>query len=323
MTTMAYNHDWADLAFTSKKSVRGLKAIFIAAPRELSKKRFTQLIKEFLPQSNIVVGLAKEPFIDGFDGQPQFKTLQHQTIEPVMLKVNASGSPHKIYTLMYFQRELHHMLEKLSFNKVLLVNGSWHHAFHNLPAYYTLTKQGTRYEMVSPFVDEQEAKAYDSYIMKQIPRPHAPGTVNDRAMVAMAQEASKLSFDYNFQTGAALGKSSGRRYTFLAYSFNKVVPFQTYAMHHGASRETHFSPPHDLNHYDTVHAEVEMVITAQKEKIDLSGTTLFVNLMPCPACARMLSETDINEIVYSLDHSDGYAVKLLEAAGKKVRRLVV
>jgi deoxycytidylate deaminase len=44
--------------------------------------------------------------------------------------------------------------------------------------------------------------------------------------------------------------------------------------------------------------------------------------MPCPACARMLSQTDIEEFVYSIDHSEGYAVKMLEAAGKKVRRIV-
>jgi hypothetical protein len=36
----------------------------------------------------------------------------------------------------------------------------------------------------------------------------------------------------------------------------------------------------------------------------------------------MLSETDIEEFVYSIDHSEGYAIKLLEAAGKKVRRIV-
>ena len=50
---------------------------------------------------------------------------------------------------------------------------------------------------------------------------------------------------------------------------------------------------------------------------------MFINLMPCPTCARMLAMTDIEEFVYSIDHSDGYAVKMLEAAGKKVRRVVV
>jgi len=36
----------------------------------------------------------------------------------------------------------------------------------------------------------------------------------------------------------------------------------------------------------------------------------------------MLSQTDIAEFVYQEDHSDGYAIKMLELAGKKVRRIV-
>jgi deoxycytidylate deaminase len=92
-------------------------------------------------------------------------------------------------------------------------------------------------------------------------------------------------------------------------------------MHHGNSREANISPPHDLNHKDTVHAEVEILIKAGKDNIDLAGTTVFINLLPCPACARMFADTDIKELVYREDHSSGYAVKLLEVAGKKVRRI--
>jgi deoxycytidylate deaminase len=99
------------------------------------------------------------------------------------------------------------------------------------------------------------------------------------------------------------------------------VPFQTYAMHHGASRERHFSPPNDLNHYDTVHAEVEMLIQAQKSHLDLNSTSLFINVLPCPPCSRMLAETMISEVVYINDHSSGYAVQILELSGKKVRRV--
>ncbi len=125
-----------------------------------------------------------------------------------------------------------------------------------------------------------------------------------------------------FQTRVSLGRKKGKKYELLATTFNPVLPYQTYAMHFGASREVNFSPPHDLNHYDTTHAEVELIIKAGREKINLKGTTLFINLLPCPACARMLSRTDIEEFVYTEDHSDGYAVKMLELAGRKVRRVV-
>jgi len=119
-----------------------------------------------------------------------------------------------------------------------------------------------------------------------------------------------------------LGRRTTEQYELIATSFNRVVPYQTYAMHNGAAREKNFSPMHDLNHYDTNHAEVELIIKAQKLGIDLHGTTLFINLLPCPTCARMFVSTDIAEFVYREDHSDGYAVKMLETAGKAVRRVV-
>lgn len=319
-----YSFDWSDLAFGSKKPINSLKAIFIAAPRELSAERFTQLVKHYLPQGNIVLGLAKEPYVAGFEGQPQFRTLQGRTVQPVIDQVNASGVKHNVYTLSYFQRELKYVLDKLDFAKVLLVNGSWKHTFHTSEAYYLLANRHIGYEMISPFASVSEAKTYEAKVMKEITRAHPfrPGKYTESEMSALAKEVSQYSFDYSFQTGVALGKRAGDTYDLLAWSYNRVVPYQTYAMHNGAARETNFSPPHDLNHYDTVHAEVELIITAGRQKLDLAGTALFINLLPCPMCSRMFVDTDIAEFVYNEDHSSGYAVKMLEAAGKTVRRIV-
>lgn len=314
------NFDWSDLAFGSKKPVNSLKATFIAAPREMGAARVTQLVKEYLPKGNIVLGLAKEPYVSGFEDQPQFRMLQKQTAQKIIDRVNNSPSKNKIYTLVYFQRELNYLLEKLDFSRAVLVNGSWKYAFHTLPQYFTLTKRGIPHQLVSPFADEEEAKKFES--ATKLPALPKAGSFTDRGMLELADAAARHSYDYGFQTGASLGKKKSASYQLLATSFNRVVPYQTYAMHFGASRETNFSPTNDLNHYDTIHAEAGIIIKAQKEKIDLKNTSLFINLMPCPNCARMLSQTDIAEVVYREDHSAGYAVKLLEVSGKKVRRLV-
>jgi deoxycytidylate deaminase len=335
MSEQQYTHDWSQLAFGSKKPLRELKAIFIVAPRELSEKRFKQLVMAYLPQGNIVLGIAKEPFIAGFEDQPQFRTLALSAVQKTIDQVNNAGKGRTIHTLAYFQRDLPFVLEKMKFKRVVLVNGSWRYVFHNSPAYYYLAASRTPYDMVSPFTDEQEAKAYekrtDAAIVKRL---DSLGVLNKRVytepeLLEIAALSATRSYDYSFQTGTALARPVPGKpglYNLVIATFNKVVPCQTYAMHHGASREKHFSPPNDLNHYDTVHAEVNIVIEAQKSrgnpKADLKGTTLFINLMPCPSCARMLSETDINEFVYSIDHSDGYAVHMLEAAGKTVRRVV-
>ncbi|HSX28794.1 MAG TPA: deaminase [Candidatus Saccharimonadales bacterium] len=320
-TGSPYDLDWSQLAFGSKKPLSALQATFIAAPRELSSKRLASLVKTYLPKGNIVLGLAKEQFVDGFDGQPQFRTLQKTSIQKLLDKINAASPTHKIYTLSYFQREAKYILEKAEFQKVILVNGSWFRSFHTREEYYTLANRQLPYELVSPFVDEDEARAYEQRIAPELPVPKLRKNLTEAEMMQAAAEAAKSSFDYSFQTGVALGKKTKAGYSLLATTFNKVIPFQTYAMHYGASREKHFSPPHDLNHYDAVHAEVELLVKAQKEGTNLKGTTLFINLLPCPACARMFCETDIKELVYAHDHSDGYAVEMLEKEGKTVRRI--
>ncbi len=319
--------DWADVAFSKahRQQLKALQPVFIAAPRELSVARFKQLVKAYLPGGPLLLGIAAEPYIDGFERQPQFKTLRQAAVQPVIDAVNASASPHKIYTLTYAQRDLRYIFETLRFSRVVLVNGSWKYSFHTQPPYYALAKKATPYDMVSPFISETAAEAYaDEHrpILQELWLP-PPGAYSETAMLAFAGTVAKQSYDYSFQTGVVLGRNTDdNTYELLTATCNQVVPFETYAMHYGASRETYFSPPHDLNHYDTVHAEVAAIVDAQKKGIDLRGSTMFINLMPCPSCARMLATTDIAAFVYTIDHSEGYAVHLFEAAGKEVRRIV-
>ena len=322
------NFDWSDLAFASKKPIRELRATFIAAPRELSPARFKELVKTSLPQGNIILGVAKEDFVDGFEGQPQFRMLKFETVEKVINQVNRSKLPFKITTLAYFQRELPYIIEEIEFKKVIFVNGSWKHMFHNSEAYFRLVKKRIPFELVSPFVDKAEALDYEMEIAKQFVESNPSGkkVFNDLEMLRWAEDSAKFSFDYSHQTGVALGIRSGgdkaRRFKLIARAFNKVVPYQAYILHNGSSRERHFSATQDTGHYDTIHAEVMLLLTVLYKKTDLAGTTLFINLLPCPSCSRMLSETEISEVVYSIDHSDGYGVKILEASGKKVKRVV-
>ncbi len=315
------NFDWNELAFASKKPLNSLKATFIAAPRKISADRFAQLVKEYLPKGNIILGLAKEEFVDGFEGQPQFQMLDVKTIQPIIDKVNKSPSKYKVATLAYNQRDLLHVVNGFDAREFVGINGSWKYSFHTQPPYYALVQRGVPYKLVSPFADEAEAKKFAG--STKLPVLPAKGKFSEAEMLGLAQKAATHSYDNGFQTGVSLGKKSGKNYDLLAWSFNEVVPYQTYAMHFGASRETNFSPPNDLNHYDTVHAEVALIAKAVKEGIDLKGTTLFINLLPCPTCARMFTKTDIDEFVYQEDHSSGYAVKMLEAAGKKIRRVVL
>lgn len=302
-------------------SIDRSKAIFIAAPREMSKRRFVQIVKHYLPKADIVLGIAKEDYVLGFENQHQFKMLKHSSIEDVIKKVEESKSPHKISVLEYAQSEFNSLLQNNTFKRVLLVNGSWKFAFHNLPAYHTLVERKIPYKMISPFADEAEAKEYARAHDADWSPTELGSLLTDKEMLEEANKVAKLSYDNSFQTGATLGRKQGDRYEFLGGASNEVIPYDTYAMHFGNQREKHLSPPHDTNHYDTVHAEMNLVLNVPNH-IPLKGTTMFVNLLPCPNCARALCVTEIDEFVYREDHSDGYAVKMLELCGKKVRRLV-
>ena len=247
--------------------------------------------------------------------------LELKEVRLVLDQVNAK-STNKIYVLTYFQRDFKHILSKLDFRQLLLINGSWYQGFHLKPEYYTLVNRKIPYRMITPFTDEEEARLVADSL--QPPAPALPEKlVSDAEMLSLANRAAKGSFDYSsFQTGCALGQKHKDGYRAIATFFNRVVPYQTYPMHHGAIREKMFSPPNDLNFYDTNHYEVELMVEARHTGLDLNGTSIFVNVMHCPTCARMLSRTGIQEFVYAQDHSDGYAINLLELAGKKVRRLL-
>lgn len=317
-----YTFDWNDLAFGSKKTVSSLKATFVAAPRQISQKRLKQLVKDYLPKGNIVLGIAKEQYVDGLGPSPAFHMLSRDDVQQIVALVNAASKSNRIYYLRYSQRDLPHILEKISFRQILLVRGSWHTVFHGHKAYYVMANRGIPYAYISPFADETEALAYateqDAALNHDFALPSA-GQFSAEQMLALADIAAKHSLDYSFQTGAVLGrKTKTNKYKLLAWSYNKVVPYQTYAMHHGNSREDNFSPPNDLNYYDAIHAEMNLLVTAERQNIDLRGTSLFINLLPCPTCAKVLSQTDVASIIYRHDHSAGYAADLFQATGIKL-----
>lgn len=295
--------------------------IFIAAPREMSLARFKQIIKRYLPKASIVLGISKEPYVAGFEGQPQFAMMDLRAVQPVIDRVNAV-SPGSIRVHAYNQSELAAVVAVHAFKRVLLVNGSWRYTFQNHSAYQVLTERGIPFKYLSPFVDEDEARTYEKSHTYVASLPEKDAILSETEMLAAAAEAAKQSYDYSFQTGVAIGRQTDEGYHYLLDAFNKVVPYQAYALHHGNSREKHVSDVQDTTYYDTIHAEMHLLVRALDEGVTLKDATLFINLLPCPSCARTLSQTGINEVVYMNDHSGGYGKMILEASGKTVRQYI-
>lgn len=296
-------------------------AIFVAAPRDMSLARLKQILRHYLPKGRIVFGISKESYVWGFEGQTQFKMLEKSRLEGLVKRVQSASGNYKVEILEYSQVELASLVQKHSFKRILLVNGSWKYTFQNNPAYRSIIDKNIPFKYISPFADEQEAKAYEAAHVPVCNFPATGEILSEAEMFSVADESARQSFDYSFQTGLSLGKKFQDKYRFLTEAFNKVVPYQTYAMHHGNAREKYVSSVQDTGHYDTVHAEMLLLTKALRQGIDLDDTSMFINLLPCPSCARTLSETGIKEVVYKIDHSGGYADDLLRSAGKAVRKV--
>ena len=70
-----------------------------------------------------------------------------------------------------------------------------------------------------------------------------------------------------------------------------------------------------------IHAEVNCMLKAAKEGVSVVGSTLYVTLEPCLACAAMISAAGIKRVVYSEyyeSQSHGSGVQELKKAGVKV-----
>lgn len=302
--------DWLDVSSSLKDSLREQQASFILAPRHLSDDRLTELLKNALKQRSVIFGIAKEDYIKDLEGQPQFRTLRLKNIEPFVKRAAKSKSPNGLTVLVYPQSEVDQVIRAIRPNDVWLIRGSWYLAFQRSSTYHLLRKRKIPYSFHSPFKDEDEAKLYLETV----------GRSGDEVdMFELVKKAAKQSYDYSYQTGAVLAEElADKTFKYIDSACNEVVPFQTYALHHGNSREDNNLEAHDTSHYDTIHAEMNLMMRAIKYRYPLEGKTLFINLLPCPDCARVLTKSGLKEIIYKQDHSDGYGARLCEMAGIKV-----
>lgn len=308
-------YDWNTITNNQKKELCKTKPIFVVGPRELSGARLNALIEKLSVQHAVLWGCLKDDFINGFEGCTQFRALSLENLETSVKAID------QISVITYFQHDLRYLLNELNFRAVIFVNGSWKYMLHTTPEFWLVLKRKVPYKLVSPFFDEAEARKYaqkieEDYAHEQLYDVKKKYT--DEDLMKLVDKVAKRSFDWTYQIGAVLVKDA----RVIDVAHNTTLPFETASMHYGHSKEQNFSPIGDQNYYDTNHAEVELVLKALRTKHSLENCKLYLNVMPCPTCARMLAHTDIEEIVYEHDHSDGYAAKLLTRVGKKVRRII-
>lgn len=71
------------------------------------------------------------------------------------------------------------------------------------------------------------------------------------------------------------------------------------------------------------HAEQNSIDSAVKNNVDISGSTMYCTHSPCMECAKRISNSGINEVVYMVDYdrSDNFWISFLESHGIKVSKV--
>lgn len=69
------------------------------------------------------------------------------------------------------------------------------------------------------------------------------------------------------------------------------------------------------------HAEQNAIAHAAKHGITIDGATLYCWNYPCSACAKIIINAGIKEIVYKDDYPDKLAKELLEKSGVTIKRI--
>jgi len=72
---------------------------------------------------------------------------------------------------------------------------------------------------------------------------------------------------------------------------------------------------------EVIHAEVAAINAAAENNVDISGSALFMTMSPCINCAKAITKTPIEEVIYMYDWWDKAALQILHDAGIKTKKL--
>lgn len=313
--------DWNKLSNTAKSEISKIeKLVFVPGPVQMSDRRIRELVNEY-KSYKILFGCLKDEAIPGLEDSLHFKALDLDSLE------RAQRYEKDVSILLHFHKDTKNIVKEISPVFVLFINGSWQGPIHYRSEFWKALDVGSRIRLNSPFFGEREAKGYEKEIEKYSSKKYKTlfyksKKYSDKELLALAKDVSSFSWDWLGQIGAVLARSGKVK----AVAWNRVLPYESYQMHFGSIREANQIPSQEMIETQlTNHAESEILEIARRQKINLKKTTLYLNMFPCPICAKNLSRTEIDMIVYSHDHNLGNDIgyKILDISGKKIKRIVI
>lgn len=315
MTASMHKLVWHKLTAKNKEVLKRIANVtLVMGSAFVESARLKQVAQEYGKAGTVIFGSLLEEQI------PELVGTQFASLPLAKLETALDGSKNTAI-LSYLSVHSKYIIEELRPKRVLWFNGSWSRVLHYREEFWSAFNSNAKVEMLSPFMSEANARKYSAKIQKrneaEFDRWLQGKTTRLQAkqLLDIAEAAKALSWDWDGQTGAVIA----RKGELLSYGYNIVLPYPAAEMHEGSLRDHAHAPLGErLEFYQTNHAELSAILRAQEAGHNLTGTTLYTTKFPCPFCARVIADSDIERIVYTGEYTNNMGYEMLERAGKKL-----
>jgi dCMP deaminase len=135
----------------------------------------------------------------------------------------------------------------------------------------------------------------------------------DQEMCSTAAAESEKSSDWWRHVGAVVVKDR----TIIARGHNHHIPTDETPYANGDPRDVIESGTLNLV-YTSLHAEQSIVAEAAKNGVSLEGTDMYLNVFPCPLCAKLMAAAGIKKCFFKTGSAWLDAESVLHASGVEI-----
>lgn len=135
----------------------------------------------------------------------------------------------------------------------------------------------------------------------------------DRTVIGEVKKEAEKSSDWWHHVGAAIVKDG----KVVLISHNKHIPSPHSPYVLGDPRNN-FHKGVGIEYSTSLHAEAGVIAEAAKKGISLEGAFIYVNVFPCPPCAKLVAYSGIKKLFYSGGYSILDQEKILKEQGVEI-----
>lgn len=129
----------------------------------------------------------------------------------------------------------------------------------------------------------------------------------DKAYLRIAREWSKLSHCERKQVGALIVKDR----MIISDGYNGTP----------TGFENPCEDEEGYTKWYVLHAEANAILKVARSTQSCQGATLYITMSPCKECSKLIHQSGIKRLVYSINYKDNSGLDFLEKAGVEVQQI--